>query len=286
MATLRVGLVALVLVVAVGCGADATKSRRDAVDAYLTQVKTAQVELLGKEGQIDAALQSFSLTRTTPSELARLRQARATVDGALRRLQALHPPADARRLQALLVQRLTLQRSILDELVQATSYVPKVVVATAPLQQVAAGLRDDLRAAGAPSSPAGATVAPGGSGSALARYAAAFARYGAALKPVSARLHGLRAPAILRAGHDAEQHALDRSIALAAQIHSALLRGDITTANAAIRSLFAVSSTVDGISTQKAQAAAARAYDAQLRRVDTLAVRVNGERSRLVGAIG
>jgi hypothetical protein len=120
----------------------------------------------------------------------------------------------------------------------------------------------------------------------LDRYAAAFGGYGDALKPVSARLDTLVAPPILRPPLVAEQQALKRSIALCDEIRRALRRRDIPAANTAIHSLFGVSASLNGIQTRKEQAAAAKAYDARLHRIDVLATKVNLERDRLVKLIG
>jgi hypothetical protein len=64
------------------------------------------------------------------------------------------------------------------------------------------------------------------------------------------------------------------------------VRRDAPAANAAIRSLFGVVVEVKGVGTQKAQAAAVRAYDARLVQIATLARRVATERQGLVQAIG
>jgi len=273
----------LVAVAVTGCGSSTTKKRRDAVNAYLGQVSAAQVDLLGRQGEIDAALRRFSLTRPTAKELAALKSGEATVGGALRRLRALDPPRDARRLHALLVQRLALQRSMLGGLVQATDYISNLAASGGALRSAAVGLQRDLaRLSATPSSGVPAT----GARSALRSYAEAFGKYGDALKPVAARIAALRAPALLAPGHDAEVGTLRRSISLCAGIRSALMRGDIAAANADVHDLFAGAQAPNGVQVEKAQIAAARAYDAELKRLDALALRASRERARLVASIG
>lgn len=273
----------LALAVVAGCGSSGTKPRRDAVNSYFADLTTAQIGLLSKEGQIDSTLKRFSLAGATPLELARLRSARRDVADALRRTRALHPPSDARKLQALIVQRLALQRSVVDELIAAAVYIPKLAATTPALGAASAGLRRDLAAI--TSSPR-TTVKPNGTTSVLDRYAAAFGGYGDALVPVSATLDGLTAPPILRPTLEAERAGVKRSVVLCSAIRRALHRRDIPAANAAIHSLFTVSSALNGPSTRKQQAAAARAYDARLTQINTLARKASLERARLVRVIG
>jgi hypothetical protein len=276
----------LALLVVAGCGSDGTKARRDAVNAYFADVGKAQIGLLSKQGQIDITLQAFSLTTAAPSELARLRQARVEVDGALRGVRALRPPKDARKLHGLIVQRLALQRSVIDELIAATVYIPKLAATAPPLQSAVGVLRRDLGGISVTSATRAPTVTPSGTGSVLDSYAAAFGGYGDALKPVSARLESLSAPPILRPPLDAERDAVKRSIVLCATIRQSLLARNITAANAAIHSLFSVSAALNGTETRQRQAAAARAYDNRLHRIDVLAAKANRERNHLVQVVG
>jgi len=274
---------ALVLAVLVlgGCGSSGTKTRRDAVNAYFADVTNAQIDLVGQQAQIDSALQSFSLTRVTPSELAGLRRARRDVDRALRRVRALQPPRDARRLHDLIVQRIALQRSVIDELIATELYLPKFGATLVPLHAASVALRRDLGAIAAPAPKLTVNKT-----SSLDRYGTAFGGYGDALKPVSAQLDTLVAPPILRPTLLAERHALKRSIALCDEIRSAIRRRNIQAANTAIHSLFSVSAALNGVETSKEQAAAAKAYNARLHRIDVLAAKVNLERERLVKLIG
>ena len=280
-------LVLAALFVLAGCGSSETKTRRDAVNAYFADVAKAQFGLLSKQRQFDSALQRFSLTGSTPSELARLRAVRREIDLASRNMHALHPPPDARRLHSLLLQRLALQRSVVDELIATSLYVPKLATAGPPLHAAVVALRRDLAAIATTStSTSTPTVTSNGTAVALDRYATAFGDYGDALKPVSVRFGRLTAPPIMRPALSAEQQSLTRSIALSMAIRRALLRRDIPAANAAIHSLFTVSSALNGEETRKRQADAARAYDARVRQIDVLARKADLERTRLVQAVG
>jgi hypothetical protein len=275
---------ALVVLVASGCGSSGgTKPRRDAVNRYLTSVQRAQIDLLGKQGQIDSTLQSFSLTRSSPQELRALGFARATVSVALRRVRALDAPPDARRLSQLLVRRLAVQRALLDELIQTLHDLTRLTAAGPLLTAAAAQLRADLAAISAAPRP---TVPRAGSKDVLKRYGEAFGRYGDTLRPLTPRLAPAPAVSLLRPTLEVQQAALTRSVLLCDEIRRALARPDITRANTAIHSLLTLAATLNGVQTRKREAAAARVYDARIGKLNAQAQAIGAERDRLVRAIG
>jgi hypothetical protein len=174
---------------------------------------------------------------------------------------------------------------VVDELIATSLYVPKLATVGPPLHTAVVVLRQDL-AAIATTSRSTPTVASHGTAGVLDRYATAFGDYGAALKPVSVQLGHLTAPPIMQPALAAEQQSLKRSIALSAAIRAALRKRDIPAANAAIHSLFTVSSALNGAETRNRQAEAARAYDARVRQIDVLARKADLERTRLVRTVG
>ena len=287
MTGLRAASCSLVALVAVGCGSsDGTKARRDAVNRYLTSVQHAQIDLVGKQGQIDSTLQSFSLTRPSARDVRALRLARTTIATTLRNVRALNAPSDARRLAELLVRRLALQQALVDELIQTSHDVGRLAAAGPPLTAAAAQLRVDLAAISA--APRPAKVPRGGSKNLLQRYGEAFGGYGDALGPIAPGLAPSPAASLLRPTLEAQQAALTRSVALCGEIRRALalIKPDIPSANAAIHSLLTLAASLNGEQTRKRQAAAAAAYDAKIARLNTLANAIGTERERLVRAIG
>lgn len=271
------------MLVAIGCGSDGTKSRRAAVNRYLDGVQHAQIELVGKQGQIDSTLQAFSLTHPKANELPALRFARTTIGVALRRVRALDPPPDAQRVSDLLVRRLALQHALVDELIQTLHDEKRLAAAGPPVAAAAARLRTDLAAiAAAPRVPRSSSAG------ALSRYGEAFGRYGDTLKPIAPTLAPAHAQSLLRPTLEAEQQALTRSVALTAEIRGTLApkRPNIPKANAAIHSLLTLAASLNGAETRKREAAAARAYDARIAKLNTLANAIGVERDRLVRTIG
>lgn len=277
----------LVVLVAVGCGSSGgTKARRDAVNRYLTNVEHAQLSLVGNQGQIDATLQSYSLTHHSARDLRALQFARTTIATTLRDVRALDAPLDARRLSELLVRRLALQQTLVDELIQTSRDVARLAAAGPQLTAAAGQLRTDLAAISA--APRPAKVPRAGSKNVLQRYGTAFGRYGEALRPIAPGLVPSHAASLLRPTLEAQQAALIRSVALCGEIRRALAlaKPDIPRANGAIHSLLTLAASLNGLETRKRQAAAAAAYDAKIAKLNTLANAIGTERERLVRAIG
>jgi hypothetical protein len=285
---LRAVSCSLVVLVAAGCGSgDGTKARRDAVNRYLTAVQRAQIDLVGRQGQINSTLQSFSLTHASARDLRNLRSARTTIAATLNRVRALDTPPDARRLGGLLVRRLALQQALVEELIQTSHDVGRLAAAQPLLTAAAAQLRTDLAAIAAAPRPA-ATVPATGSRDVLQRYGEAFGRYGDSLRPIAPRLAPSHVASLLRPTLEAQQKALRRSVALSGEIHRALAlaRPDIPEANAAIHSLLTLATSINGPQTRKREAAAAGAYDARIAKLNALASATAAERERLVRRIG
>src|SRR5258708_21727633 len=147
----RCGVVVLVVLCVAGCGGSSqTAKRRAAVSAYFSRVSQAEVTLQSEIGEIDKALQSFSLTKTNPDELRSLVLARTRIRARLRRVAAIQPPQDAKRIHADLVELLSLQEAVADELVRSAQFIPLFAKTELPLGAAARGLGRDLAAAQAP----------------------------------------------------------------------------------------------------------------------------------------
>ena len=275
---IRVVGCALVVVLLAACGSgDSTKARRDAVNRYLTGVQNAQVEFMGRQGQIDSALQAFSLSQPSAREVRSLRLAHTTIVTTLRRVRALDAPPDARRLDRLLVRRLVVQQQLVDELIQTSADVSRLTAAAPRLSAAAARLRADLAARAVPA---------GGSAATLARYGAAFGRYGDALRPLSPRLAPVQARSLLGPTLEAQSDALRRSVALCDTIRRDLAKPDVPAANRAIHDLLTIAASLGGEALSKREAAVAATYDAKVADVNRLAIAIGKERERLVRVIG
>lgn len=280
MARFRVAACALAVLTLAACGSDAKKERRDAVNGYLAATRQAQVDLTGHVGQIDAALAGFSLRSPTVKEERALRDARRLVSTAIVRVRAVDAPPDARKLDGLLLRRLGLQRDLLDELVVTSGDARRLTRSVPRLQAASARLRSDFAAIGAQKVP------QGGSPDVLQRYGAAFGRYGAALRPVAPTVAPSTRPSLLTPLLSSEHEGLVRSVALSTRIRAALARHDVAQANRDVHTLLTIAATLNDLETQKAEAAAARAYNAKIRRITALGTEISAEHARLVRLVG
>jgi hypothetical protein len=268
---MRPRIVALGLAVAVlaGCGSEATKQRRGSVNAYLEDVRVAQANLVSRQARIDDALARFSLQRSTEAERRKLRSARAAVEATRRRVSALAEPRDAKKLDALLLRRLALQRDLFDELLRTDADARRLIAVSPNLTAAAKRLRLELAKRGN-----------------LAQYGAAFGRYGDALRPIAPRIAPATGTSLLGPTLAAQHSALVRSVALCDRIRNDLRRNRVQKANAAVHSLLQIAATLNGAATQRGETQAARAYNAKIAQLVTLERRIEQERARLVRAVG
>ena len=101
-----------------------------------------------------------------------------------------------------------------------------------------------------------------------------------------ASLRRLHAPSVLEPSHRAEVRTVGRAAQLSGVVATSLRKRDVPAANDAIRRLFASVASADQGSTQKAAAAAVRAYNGRLRQIATLSARIVRERQKLVAGVG
>ena len=128
----RIGVVAVLVVLLAGCGGGGGHPRRDAVNAYFVLVDSAEAPLLNRRIAVDNALRSFSMSTNAPAEVQALKQAQTQILAAERRVAAIDPPADARKIHADLLALLRLEASLTGDLVLTTSYTPQFKQALAP----------------------------------------------------------------------------------------------------------------------------------------------------------
>ena len=142
----RGALAALALLALAGCGTSSRESRKSAVNDYIARVNAAEEPLLAQAGQIDLSLSRFSLRHNTPAEVAGLARAHSTIARTLRRVRALAPPPDARKLHAEIVDLLGRQAAVAGELIWAVRFGPQLDHALQPLRGAASRLGRDLAA--------------------------------------------------------------------------------------------------------------------------------------------
>ena len=205
------------------------------------------------------------MSTNAPAEVKALKQAQTQILAAERRVAAIEPPADARKIHADLLALLRLEASLTGDLVLTTSYTPQLKQALAPTRPAGTALaKGTSRRQG--------LERPGG----CVRHVPRGARAG--------RGKARQAEGAAGAGTDlrGERDALQRRVELSAAVEAALRKKDMKAANAAIRSLLAIGS--DAVRTRNAEISPRRVQRAD-RQDLVLTAAVARERS-VVKAIG
>ena len=260
--------VAALIVLFAGCGTGG-HPRRDAVNRYFDRVDAAQAVLGRERGPVSEAFHHFSTTHNSPAEVRALARARFDIKVAREKLQTIGPPVEARQIHADLIKIFTLQLGVATELVETSRFVPRYVKALAPLRPAGIALSMELRAT-----------------KAWKPIAVAFERYRASLASVLSRLDELSAPPTLSPGLNAERAALRRSVALCVSIGAAVTAHNAPAATVGIRELSSLGASNAASIARQDQITAARDYNARLRQLSTLALKVAKNRERMVKALG
>jgi hypothetical protein len=263
---------ALVLATALlaGCGGgDAKKARRDAVNAYITQVNVATAVVLQERAQLNQALLGFSVTQARRVDVKRLRRVETKIRGVARKVRALEPPADAATLHADLLRLLDQQATLAGHLAWTSVFVPKLQRTLAPLTQARATLKQALVAA-----------------KTWKADSEAYGRYGASLSSVLDDLGRLAPPPELRPALDEQVRELRARARFSLALAGAFAKRDVKGVNAALRGLGRLTSQDEALQSYRAQVAVTEAYNERLDRISNLTVRIARERQRLIGALG
>jgi hypothetical protein len=263
-------VVVLVVAILAGCGGGGHQaSRRDLVNAYITQVDAAAAALVGERARIDRTLRRFSLTSSTPAEVKRLRRVEAQIRGVARKVRRLTPPPEAAELHAELLRLLSLEATVASHLAWTAEFVPKLTRALRPVTPAANALALELKRAKTWQADADA-----------------YARYRDALLPVVDTLARLDPPPELRATVAAQTRQLRLRAELSDGLAAALAKKDVKAVNAGLRRFAALASQEETDRSYRAQVAMTRAYNGRLDRISALAVRIARERQKLVAEVG
>ncbi len=253
-----------------GCGGSSGKSaRRDAVNAYITQVDAAATALVGERQRIDRALRGFSMTTSKPADVKRLRGVEAQIRSVSRKVRALHPPPDAAKLHADLLRLLDLEATVADHLAWTAEFVPKLAQTLTPLTPAGAQLARELKHAKTWKADSGA-----------------YAHYRDALAPVVDGLGKLAPPPELEPTVAAQTRQLRVRAQLSDGLAAAFAKKDVKAVNAGLRGVAALSSQDEANRNYRAQVAMTKAYNGRLDRISALAVQIARERQKLVAKLG
>jgi hypothetical protein len=258
-----------VLVALAGCGGGGGHERRDAVNVYFDHVEAVQKPVRLRSLTISRAFSAFSTVKSSPKETAALVQAHAVLARVAAKLRDMRAPREATRMHRDITRLYELQSRVAGELVQMTRFVPAYAKALTALRPAHAELSKDLK------------VAKG-----WRPIAASFKRYRLSLLGVVSKLNALVAPPTFKPSFDAQRRGIRRSIVLCSSIEDALARQDAKATARAINGLSGLAAERAPAKARVAQIAAAKAYNARLRAISALQLRVGTEREKLVEGLG
>jgi len=237
-------------------------TRRELVAAYIQRVDRIEVAMAPQVRAID---REYKLFAKDPKGLAArvpaYRRAEGTLALLARRLAAVDPPREARKLQGLLVQLANANASIAKTVSGLAVYLPSLVRVQRPLQAAIAALRTGIH-----------------KGKTAKAQAGAFATYSTATATIADAVAALRPPHVFAQARTAELSQLRELSSIASAIEDALLHKHAKVAQRLVAQLGQVEA---GTTVVRAQRAGAAAFDATLQHVSRLAKQIEAERKRL-----
>jgi hypothetical protein len=267
-----VAATALAVVLLVSACGSGHKARRNAVTEYIQQVNAAQVSMRVQLLAVERAYRDFgrkggpSLAKIQP----RLARSEATIRGVGRRIEALKPPPDARKLHALLVRLVSQEAQVAHELVQLAQFSPRFSAALRPLGPAGAALRKAFKTAKKAKAQATALDA-----------------YAATLAVVLERLRSVHAPPAFEPALASQRSSLARVRSSALALASGLRnKRDRTALPRLIQRFTNAGNASQSVAEQKARIAAIEAYNARVDGLATLGHAIDTERVRLEKALG
>jgi hypothetical protein len=255
-------ILALAFLVA-GCGGG--ESRRDVVSQYIRDVNTIAVGL--QAPSVAAGNASRQLAKEKVDRVAvekKLRRAAATIDRLRGKLAKLEAPQEARRLRSLLLELAASESELVRELAAMTAYLPAYAEALEPLGPAGTKLKAAL----------------GGKGSITAK-ADALDAYAATIADVLRRLRPLKPPPVSEAAYSTQSEALEKVRVSTAALAKALREKRAADIPKLLRKFDEAAISNQSLAAQRARIDAVRDWNARVKGLDTLAIRISREQARL-----
>lgn len=271
MATRFVVVVIAVAFVATACGS----SQHAAVTNYLNLVNATERKLEVPLEAVTTANRAFAAHQSTPQVKAQLARAEVTLRQARKNIATIAAPSAARHLRALLLELLTREVDLTQELRELSTFVPRFDAALQPLAAADTSLKHEL----------GATAKGAAASKALdATKASALESYASIVDAAIVRLRALHPPAVWRPTYTSQLAALvelrDSGTALAAAIAGA----HAPAVPALLRRFDAAAVADQSLAVQRRQVAAVKTYNRQVASLGTIVRKIERERNRLQSA--
>ena len=222
-----------------------------------------QQEFSVRYGSIDRTFREFQLSsQAAEKQLPKLQEAARTLTELRLRIEKLEAPKEAATLRARLLAFFRQQEAVANELVDVTTYLPKLQAAEAPLAAASRRLRTSLRG----------TTSVEAQGEAVNRYAVE-------LRAVAGALDDVAAPPLLEPSRAAYVRQLRAYASSSEALQRGIQSGNQAAIDSAVRRMQQAASAPTG--TFEAQSEAIKAYNERVKKIQTLAIALESERQRL-----
>jgi outer membrane murein-binding lipoprotein Lpp len=252
----------VVCLVLAGCGGS---GRKEAISAYIDQVNAVQTRMAKPLQDVSRANRDFAAGKKDPAVVRdHLTRSEQTMKTLRRRLERVRPPADAKKLHALLLELIGREVALTHEVAQMAVFIPAFSLALEPAAPAGKRLKSELNVKGK-----------------VAEKAAALEAYRDALGGVLARLRPLHPPPSSEPVFASQVQTLTEVRSAVADLALALREKRNADIGPLLHRFDVAAVGNQTVAAQKAQIAAVRAYNARLHGLDTLTLAIAKERSRL-----
>lgn len=276
----------ILAVVAGGCGQHSQSSQRPAVAGYVKQVNAIEAALAKPLASVASAGNAFSreqryagtpiFTAGPPPE-QRLQQAWVEIQALRTRLAVLRAPPAAEHLRVLLLELTDEQAAMTHQVAELVAFLPRYTAALRTLAPATKQLEIVLSRRSAYGATAVRVV--------FASKAAALRRFQATTSAILTQLRGLRPPSVSQPGFNAQVIALQGMSRSAGRLAAALASGTTSDVGPVLAQFDRAAAGSDSVAVQKAEIAAAHAYDARISALDALSQKISIERLRLSNSL-
>jgi hypothetical protein len=295
--TRRRSALALILLASLagGCGQQQS-SQRPAVADYIKQVNTIEAALATPLASVTSAGNAFSEEQRSagadvsshgrrstgiltlgPSPEQTLQKAWIEIRALRTRLAAITTPPAAGRLRALLLELIDGQTAMTRQIAELVAFLPHYTATLASLGPATKRLETALNQRTAYGAAAVSAV--------FASKAAALRQFQATTAAMVMQLRRLQPPAVSQPGYNAQVKALQGMGTSAGRLAEALASGATSNVGPVLAQFDRALASTNTIAVQKAEIAAARAYDSRVSALDVLSQKVALERLRLSDAL-
>jgi len=290
-AVATVGVSAAVVVATNGFHFRKSTSARDRVSTYISAVDLVQKQMGIEVGKVVNGYRAYVHHSSSPSTTAELQRAAATFGNLRKRIAAVSTPPQAKRLARLLSELLTQEGSVARQVARLASFTPAFRTVSVQTRLLSTALSRALAAVPQPKAHritgTKAQIAKAQDDFAKAAAAAAATQadeidaYDRALGHLLVRLRAIVRPSAMEPAYRAQVESL-RATRTAGAALSAGLRAANHSNVAVLSRNFAIASRKAGsVSSQRAEIAAVKGYNARVRRIGTLELAVQKETARL-----